>query len=201
MIFEYIFFQNYLVSGLPLKAQYHISSNITSHVISIQSHNSITSTIIFPSMNRKTYIICELYFAAATVDADNNRIPNANPSLWEVFYEADHSTTKLSNHFRVKHREDYSDEDEADKRISNGSRMKDHVTYGGDFMAAFIRWAINSFKPISTVDDSLFRNMCEAYNNKGSFRGHLCRSTVMAKIYLSLLEYTVHITSHTVLLY
>ena len=120
-------------------------------------------------MNRKTYIICELYFAAATVDADNNRIPNANPSSWEVFYGADHSTTKLSNHFRVKHREDYSEQtnQEADKRVSNGSSMKDHVTYGGDFMAAFIKWAINSVKPISTVEDPLFRNMCEAYTIKG----------------------------------
>ena len=43
--------------------------------------------------DRKTYAICELCFAAATVDADNNRIPNTNPSLWEVYYGTDHSTT------------------------------------------------------------------------------------------------------------
>ena len=83
-------------------------------------------------------------FVAATVYADTNRIPNANLSLWEVLYGTDHSTTKLSNHFRVKHREDYSEQKNqvAGKMISNGSGMKDYVTYGGDFTAAFIVWAI-----------------------------------------------------------
>ena len=47
-----------------------------------------------------------------------------------------------------------------------------------------ILWAINSFQPISTVEDPIFRNMCEAYNNKGLNRGHLCRPTVMAEFKL-----------------
>ena len=45
LIFESIFSQNYLVSGLPLQAQHHITSNITSQVISIQSNKSIMSMI------------------------------------------------------------------------------------------------------------------------------------------------------------
>ena len=45
---------------------------------------------------RKTYAICELCFAAASLDADKNRIPNANPSLWEVFYGEFHFSFSFS---------------------------------------------------------------------------------------------------------
>jgi hypothetical protein len=68
----------------------------------------------------------------------------------------------------------------AEKERKESGSIDKFVVYGGDFTKSYLKWAINSFLPLSTCDNPYFRSMCKTLSANANI---LCYSTAMSEVH------------------